>query len=86
MENEDKKSSIIKPDNIRLIQETILNDRLIQQLTAQKVFICQMATPTVLLKDGEEVTIWFDETNHPLLPKINQMIELRIEQIKNSFK
>lgn len=71
----------------RLISEAILNDKQLQQLHAKRVEIYSLATPTVILgKDGKEKDIWIDEANHPLLPKINEMIEQRTEQIKQWFQ
>jgi hypothetical protein len=69
----------------RLIQEALINDKQLQQLYAQKVEIYSMAVPTVVLKDGKAETVWIDETDHPLLPKINELIENRIQQITQSF-
>lgn len=70
----------------RLISEAILNDKQLQALHAERAKIYSLATPTVVLKeDGEAETIWIDETNHPNLSKINEMIEHRTEQIKNFY-
>ena len=71
----------------RLILEAILNDNMLQQINAKRVEIYSLATPIVILgKDGDAETIWIDETNHPSLPKINEIIEQRTEQIKQWFK
>lgn len=71
----------------RLISEAILNDKQLQQLHAKRAEIYSLATPTVVLgKDGKGETVWIDETNHPLLPKINEMIEQRTEQIRHWFQ
>jgi hypothetical protein len=71
----------------RLILEAILNDKQLQQLHAKRAEIYSLASPTVILgKDGKAETVWIDETNHPLLPKINEMIEQRTEQIKQWFQ
>lgn len=70
----------------RLISEVILNDKQLQALHAERAKIYSLATPTVVLKkDGEAETIWINETNHPNLSKINEMIERRTEQIKNFY-
>ena len=70
----------------RLISEAILNDKQLQRLYAKRAEIYSLAIPTVILgKDGKAETIWIDETNHPLLPKTNEMIEHRIEQIKQTL-
>lgn len=70
----------------RLISEAILNDKQLQALHAERANIYSLATPTVVLKeDGEAETIWIDETNHPNLSKINEMIEHRTEQIKDFY-
>lgn len=69
----------------RLISEAILNDKQVQQLHAKRAETYSLATPTVVLKDGKAETVWIDETNHPLLPKIDALIEQRTEQIKRSF-
>lgn len=71
----------------RLISEAILNDKQLHQLHAKRAEIYSLATPTIILgKDGKAETVWIDETNHPLLPKINEMIEQRTEQIKQWFQ
>lgn len=71
----------------RLILEAILNDKQLQQLHAKKAEIYSSTTPTVTLgKDGKAKTVWIDETNNPLLSKINKMIEERMEQIKQWFQ
>ena len=73
--------------NDHLILETILNDKQLNQLYAKRVEIYSMIMPTtVLTKDGESKTIWVDESNHPLLPTINELIENRTNQIKTFFK
>jgi len=84
MENNNENSALNKPAvSSHLISEAILNDKQLQQLYAKKAEIYSLATPTVILgKDGKAETVWIDETNHPLLPKINEMIEQRTEQIK----
>lgn len=88
MNNNNENSALNKPVvSSRLISEAILNDKQLQQLHAKRAEIYSLATPTVILdKDGEAKTVWVDETNHPLLPKINEMIEQRTEQIKRSFQ
>lgn len=70
-----------------LISEAILNDKHLQQLHIERVKIYSLATPKVVLKEnGETETFWIDETNHPLLSNINEMIEHRTQQIIDSFK
>ena len=88
MNNNNENSALNKPAvSSRLISEAILNDKQLQQLHAKRVEIYSLATPTVILsKDGKAETVWIDETNHPLLPKINEMIEQRTEQIKQWFQ
>ncbi len=88
MNNNNENSALNKPAvSSRLISEAILNDKQLQQLHAKRAEIYSLATPTVILgKDGEAKTVWIDETNHPLLQKINEMIEQRTEQIKRSFQ
>lgn len=85
MNNNNENSALNKSAvSSRLISEAILNDKQLQQLYAKKVEIYSLATPTVILgKDGKAETIWIDETNHPLLSKINEMIEQRVAQLKN---
>ncbi len=76
-----------QPVSSSLISEAILNDKQLRQLHAKKAEIYSLATPTVILgKDGKAETVWIDETNHPLLSKINEMIEQRTEQIKQWFQ
>jgi len=70
----------------RLISEAILNDKQLQALHAKRAKIYSLITPTVIMKkNGEAETIWIDETNHPNLSKINEMIEHRTEQIKGFY-
>lgn len=87
MNNNNKNSALNKPAvSCRLISEAILNDKQLQQLNAKRVEIYSLATPTVILgKDGKAETVWIDEINHPLLSKINEMIDQRTEQIKRGF-
>jgi hypothetical protein len=88
MNNDNENSALNKPAvSSRLISEAILNDKQLQQLHTKRTEIYSLATPTVILgKDGKAETVWIDETNHPLLTKINEMIEQRTEQIKQWFK
>lgn len=88
MNNNNENSALNKPAvSSRLISEAILNDKQLQQLHAKRAEIYSLATPTVVLsKDGKSETVWIDETNHSLLPKINEMIEQRTEQIKQWFQ
>lgn len=69
----------------RLVQKAIIEDQQLQRLNAERVKICSLATPTVVLKDGKEVVVWIDETTEPLLSKINELIEHRINQIKRFY-
>jgi hypothetical protein len=75
----------MKSNKNRLIYEAILNDKALQQLRAKQYEIYSLVTPMVILEDGKEKTIWIDETNNPLLPKINEMIDERINQIEHWF-
>lgn len=70
----------------RLITEAILNDKQLQSLYVERAKIYSLATPMVVVKEnGDTETVWIDETNHPNLSKINEMIEHRTEQIKNFY-
>lgn len=70
----------------QLIHEAVLNDIALKQLNAKRAEIYSLAVPTMVLKsDGSVETICLDETNHPLLPKINELIKHRINQIKDFF-
>lgn len=81
-----EKASRIGSVNSRLITEAILNDKQLQSLHAERVKIHSLATPAVVVKEnGDTETVWIDETNHPNLSKINEMIEHRTEQIKNFY-
>jgi hypothetical protein len=88
MNNNNENSALNKPAvSSRLISEAILNDKQLQQLHAKRAEIYSLATPTIILgKDGKAETVWIDENNHPLLPKISEMIEQRTEQIKQWFQ
>lgn len=68
-----------------VIQKAIIEDIVLQKLYAKKVEIYSIATPAVILKDGKAEIIWVDETNHPLIRKINENIELRTQQIIDAF-
>ena len=87
MNNNNENSALNKPVvSSRLISEAILNDKQLQQLHAKRAEIYSLATQRVILgKDVKAETVWIDETNHPLLPKINEIIKHRTEQIKQSF-
>jgi len=67
------------------IHKAIIEDIELQKLRAKIVEIYFLATPTVILKDGTAETIWIDETNHPLVGKINELIELRTWQIIDAY-
>lgn len=71
--------------NSQLILEAILNDKQLQQLNAEMVKIYTLAIPMVIMKDGKIETMWIDESNHPLLSKIDELIKHRTEQIKHFF-
>lgn len=74
-------------EKIRLAREAILNDKTIQSLQAKRVEIYSIAIPKVVLKGNEIVeTLWLDETNHPVLSKINNLIEHRTKQILNFYE
>lgn len=77
---------IKKPDNSKLIREAILMDGQLRLLTARRAEMISRAIPTLVLKDGKSKIIWVDEKNSPFLPQIEQMIEQRIEQIKDFYK
>ena len=86
--NSDKSEKALRIGSVssRLILEAILNDKQLQALHAERTKIYSMATPTVIMKEnGEAETVWIDETNHPNISKINEMIEHRTEQIKNFY-
>ena len=87
-QNSDKSKKVLRTPGVssRLISEAILNDRQLQALYAEREKIYLLATPTIIMKgDGEAETVWVDETNHPNLSEINEMIEFRTEQIKNFY-
>ena len=72
--------------NDRLLLEAVLNDAYLKQLRARITEIYLLAIPVVVKGDDDkERLIWIDETNHPLLSKINELINERTEQIKNHF-
>jgi hypothetical protein len=87
-QNSDKGEKALRIGGVssRLIYEAILNDKQLQALHAERTKIHSLVTPTVIMKeDGETETVWIDETNHPNLSKINEMIKHRNEQIKNFY-
>lgn len=69
----------------KIIRKAIIEDKYLLELYAQKERIYFIATPQAILKDGKIKTFWIDETNNPLLSKINEMIEARINQIKKFY-
>ena len=69
-----------------LIYKAIIDDVELQKLHAKKVEIYLMTNPIVILKDGKAKTVWIDETNHPLIGKINELIGLRTRQIIEAYK
>lgn len=80
-----KQTSGIKKFLTPIIQKEIIEDIELQRLNAKRVEIYSIATPKVILKDGKAETIWIDETNHPLIKKINELIKLRTQQIINNY-
>ncbi len=87
-ENNNENSALNKHAvSSHLISEAILNDKQLRHLRAKRAEIYSLATSTVILKkDGKAETVWIDETNHPLLPNINEMIEYRTKQIEQWFR
>jgi hypothetical protein len=77
--------SIKNPDNSQLVSEAILMDKQLMALYAKRAEIIMLATPTVVLKNDKSEIIWIDESNHPLLHGIEEMITQRIEHITNCF-
>jgi len=74
-------------DYDRILHEAILNDTEIQRLDVKRAEIYTLAIPQAVLKENGEIeTIWLDETNHPLLPKIEALIESRKDQIQKSLR
>jgi hypothetical protein len=69
----------------KLIYKTIAGDVELQKLYAERARIYTFVVPTIILKEGKEATVWFDETNNLMLSKVNELIEFRIEQIKNFY-
>jgi hypothetical protein len=64
----------------------LVNDKELCVLQAERVRVYTFAKPTVILgENGEAETVWLDETNHPQLSKINEMIKHRTEQIKGFY-
>ena len=64
----------IQKDNSRKINEAILTDPTLQRLYAKRVEIYSLAVPKVILKDGKAEIIWIDETNSPIIKKIDKQI------------
>jgi len=74
------------PEDVMIkCHEELINDRVLQRLHVQRVEIYSKAVPMVFLKDDKLMTVWLDETNHPLLPKIEEAIKARTEQIKQFY-
>lgn len=87
-QNSDKSKKALRTGCVSscLISEAILNDKQLQTLYAERAKIYSLAMLTVIIKENGEIeTIWIDETNHPKLSKINEMIGHRIEQIKGFY-
>ena len=84
--NKSNKALRIGGVSSRLVSEAILNDKQLQVLHAERSKIYSLAIPTVILKEnGETETVWIDETNHPNLAKIDELIQHRTERIKNFY-
>jgi len=71
----------IQKDNSRKIREAILTDPTLQRLYAKRVEIYSLAIPKVILKNGKVETIWIDETNSPIIKKIDEQIEMITQKI-----
>jgi len=80
-----RKTMQYEPVLTPVIQKAIIEDVELQKLHAKKVEIYSVATPTVILKGGKAETVWIDETNHPHIKKINELIELRTQQIIDAY-
>ena len=80
-----EKQSILRSDNLQLMNTSILEDEILHQLLMEKVLIYEMQTPIVILKYGKAELLTIDETKHPELSKLNELINQRIEQIKDFY-
>ena len=70
----------------KLINRAILEDKEYQALCSERVKIYTFITPVMVLKDGIATLVWLDETNSERLKKVDELIQLRMEQITNFFK
>ena len=70
----------------KLINRAILEDKEYQTLCSERVRIYTFITPVMVLKDGTATLVWLDETNSERLKKVDELIQLRMEQITNFFK
>ena len=70
-----------------LISEAILNDKILHKLHRKRANTYAKVPPTINVRNNDgEYTFWVDEKNHPILSKLNEMIEQRIETIKQFYK
>ena len=73
------------PELIRIVQKRILGDNELQCLQEKKAEIYSRAMPIVTMKNGVLDTIRIDEVTHPILKEIDELINLRVNQIINIY-
>lgn len=70
----------------KLINRAIIEDDELNRLYAERVKIYTFVTPTMVLKDGKATLIWLDETNSERLKKVDELIQLRVDQIVDFYE
>lgn len=70
------------------IWEALVTDKGLEKLYDKRREIYSIATPTVILNKsiGVAGTVWIDDKNNPILSNIEELIELRIQQIKQTYE
>lgn len=68
------------------LAEALVSDEVLRELHAERVKICSITTPAMLMDRRGNVTLtWVDEAGIPNLQKIDEMIEHRIKQIRDFY-
>ena len=70
------------------IWEAIVTDKSLDKLYAKRMEIYSVITPTFILNKSTGIaeTVWIDDKNNPILSNIEELIELRIQQIKQAYE
>ena len=67
------------------IHQTIIGDKFLKHCFIEKATIYALAMPTYILKDGNIEILYDDDVKESII-RINEVIESRINQLKNQLK